>query len=82
MRAGTWLTTKRWHAFKLAERTSKRDGGDQLVICVDIPDYAIDRAVGRDVPNHRLAISYMPNRIAEYYIKEIPIELAKKVSFA
>jgi len=70
MEKGTWLTSKRWHAFKLAERTQNRDGGDPIIICVEIPEELIDRVVGRDVPNYRIKKSYKPVRISELFLRE------------
>jgi len=74
LKKGTWFTTKLWHAFKLAERTSKRDGGEPFVICIKIPIPFINRIVGRDVPNYRLSKDYKPLRISEYYINKINLK--------
>jgi len=71
LKKGAWFTTKLWHAFKLAERTSKRDGGNPFVICVELPESLIDRVIGRDIPNYRLSKDYKALRICEYYLNKI-----------
>lgn len=52
---GTWLTNKLHHAFKLAERTSKRDGGKPTVIRIKpiIGKIIFDKVTGRDIPTFR-----------------------------
>lgn len=52
-RIGSWFALKRWHGFKLAERTSNRDGGESIILEIMIEPYACERFEGRDNPSFK-----------------------------
>jgi len=45
----TWFALYKWYGFQLAERTSKRDGGESIVLEVDIQK--VNRIIGRNKPS-------------------------------
>ena len=54
LKQDTWLTSKLHHAFKLAERTSLRDGGEPIVVVFEIPNESVKRKEGRDIPTYQV----------------------------
>ena len=53
MLPGTWLAGHRFHAFRIAERRSKQQGGEPVVIEIEINTKNLRREVGRDTPTYR-----------------------------
>lgn len=50
---GTWFALYDWHGWQLANRTAKRDGGEPIILEIEIN--CNNRIIGRNKPSFRYA---------------------------